>query len=332
MLPGGKKKMLAGASVIAGLAMFAYVAYRARQAERDNPPVGNFIEVDGVRLHYVERGQGQPIVLLHGNFTMIQDLDLSGIVDLASENYRVIVFDRPGYGYSTRPRGGKVWSPQAQADLLYKALKRLNIERPIVVGHSWGTLVALSLAVTYPDDVRALVLLSGYYFPTVRLEVPLLSSPAIPLLGDIMRYTISPVLGRTMWPGILRILFGPPAVPPHFERFPVWMALRPKQLRASAAESGLMVPSVVALRRRYHELAVPVVIMAGADDRFVSASRHSAGLHEQLPHSDLRLVERAGHMVHHAAPGAVLAAIDSVAELNSDRLDAKTHETAGQPV
>ncbi|MGI8739037.1 MAG: alpha/beta fold hydrolase [Gammaproteobacteria bacterium] len=81
---------------------------------------------------------------------MIQDFDISGLVDLAAEHYRVIVFDRPGYGYSARPRGGKPWDPKAQADLLHSALQRLHVERPIVVGHSWGTLVAVSMALDYP--------------------------------------------------------------------------------------------------------------------------------------------------------------------------------------
>src|SRR5215210_4561224 len=170
-----KKRVIVGASVIAGAAMFAYVLYRTRQAERDNPPLGKFIEVDGVRLHYLVRGQGQPLVLLHGNGTMIQDFDTSGLVDLASEHYRVIVFDRPGYGYSARPRGGKTWNPKAQANLLHQALQRLHVERPIVVGHSWGTLVAVAMAMDYPDYVQSLVLLSGYYFPTVRFDVPIMS-------------------------------------------------------------------------------------------------------------------------------------------------------------
>jgi pimeloyl-ACP methyl ester carboxylesterase len=293
-------------------AMFLFVRYRARRAERDNPPLGQFMEVDGVRLHYLERGQGQPLVLLHGNGTMIQDFDTSGLVDLASEHYRVIVFDRPGYGHSARPRGGKIWDPKAQANLLHKALQRLHVEQAIVVGHSWGTLVAVAMGLEHPAYVQRLVLLSGYYFPTVRLDVPVLSAAAIPVLGDIMRHTISPLLGRIMWPGLLRMMFGPPAVPQSFNRFPVWMALRPKQLRASAAESGLMIPAVFALRRHYGELTMPVAIMAGADDRFVSATRHSAHLHKELPQSGLCLVPGMGHMIHQLVPRDVMAVIESM--------------------
>ena len=134
----------------------------AKKAERRNPPTGRFITVDGVRLHYVERGTGRPLVLLHGNGSMIQDFESSGLVDLAAKKYRVIAFDRPGFGHSDRPRS-TVWTPEAQADLLNAALVKMGVSQPLVLGHSWGTLVAVALALNYPRNVRALILASGYY-------------------------------------------------------------------------------------------------------------------------------------------------------------------------
>ena len=76
----------------------------AATAERRNPPAGKFVEVDGVRLHYVEQGQGEPLVLLHGNGSMIQDFASSGLIQAASKTYHAIAFDRPGYGHSKRPQ------------------------------------------------------------------------------------------------------------------------------------------------------------------------------------------------------------------------------------
>jgi mandelate racemase len=66
------------------------------------------------------------------------------------------------------------------------------MRRPVVVGHSWGTLVALPLALDHPEAVSGLVLLSGYYHPTLRADVPLFSIPAIPFIGDLIRYTVGP--------------------------------------------------------------------------------------------------------------------------------------------
>jgi pimeloyl-ACP methyl ester carboxylesterase len=294
-----------GALVAAALA----VRLRTQRSERENPPLGRFIEVDGVRLHYLERGEGPPLVLLHGNGSMLQDFAISGLIEQAARTHRVIAFDRPGYGYSERPRG-KVWTPQAQAELLHRALAQLQVERPIVVAHSWACLVAVALALAHPGEVRSLVLMSGYYYPSLRFDVPLLSPPAIPLIGDLMRYTVSPLLGRLAWPAILRRIFGPGPVPVSFSEFPVWMALRPLPLRAGAAESALMVPAAFSLRSRYRELTMPIVIMAGADDRLIDTHAQSERLHRALPHSELQLVPGAGHMIQQQAPLQVLDAIE----------------------
>lgn len=293
--------------------MAAYVQYRTRKAEQDDPPAGKFIDVDGVRLHYLERGKGQPVVLLHGNGAMARELDISGLVDLAAENYRVIAFDRPGYGYSERPRN-QVWDPMAQAKLLHRALQQLGIEQPVVVGHSWGTLVAISLALQQPDYVRALLLLSGYYYPTVRLDVAMVSPQALPLIGDLMRYTVAPLLGRLAWPAMVRKLFTPADTPQRFNaEYPVWLGLRPTQLRATTEEIVLMIPSAYKLVKRYRELKMPVTIMAGADDLHVLPKLHSERLHQELPQSELILVPAVGHMIQHTAPEKVLEALDRMA-------------------
>ena len=88
----------ASAAVIGTLAAVALAnRYLANKAERDNPPSGRFLKINGVRLHYVERGAGDPVVLLHGNGSMIQDFESSGLIDLLAKDHRVIVFDRPGF-------------------------------------------------------------------------------------------------------------------------------------------------------------------------------------------------------------------------------------------
>ena len=304
--------LLLGIGAVLG-ASALYAGYRTKQVEAENPPAGTFVEIEGIRLHYIERGQGRPVVLLHGNGTMAQELEISGLVDLAAEKYRVIAFDRPGYGYSERPRDTK-WGPEAQADFIHRALLELGVESPIVIGHSWGTLVAIALALRHPGYVESLVLLSGYYYPTPRVDVPLFSMPSVPVVGDLIRYTIAPVLGRIMWPAMVRKLFAPAETPTRFKNeYPVWMGLRPSQLRATTEEIALMIPSAYALSKRYEELTLPVVIIAGAADLHAIPALHSERLHAELPQSELILVPDVGHMVPHSAPGQVVAAIDSLA-------------------
>ena len=136
---------VASAVAIGALAAMALVTrHLAKKAERDNPPAGRSFDVDGVRLHYVERGSGEPLVLLHGNGSMIEDFESSGLINLAAKNYRVIVFDRPGFGHSDRPRN-VVWTPDAQAELVKHALERLGVSNATVLGHSWGASVAWHL-------------------------------------------------------------------------------------------------------------------------------------------------------------------------------------------
>jgi alpha-beta hydrolase superfamily lysophospholipase len=124
---------LASAAGLAALAVINYAA--ARRAERRHPPKGRFIEVDGVRLHYTDRGAGRPVVLLHGNAVSGDDYDTSGVAETLIRSNRVIVFDRPGFGHSERPRG-RAWTAAQQADLLHEALEMLDVQRPVIVGHS----------------------------------------------------------------------------------------------------------------------------------------------------------------------------------------------------
>lgn len=322
-----KMALLAGAAAALVGAAIA-VRQRAEEAQRDNPPLGRFITVDGVRMHYVERGSGQPVLLLHGTGSMVQDFMVSGLFDLAAGKYRVIAFDRPGHGYSERPRS-KIWGPDTQAQLLHKALLRLGVDKPVVVGHSWGALVAIALGLTYPDFVKSLVLLSGYYYPSARPEVPLMSPPAIPLIGDLMRYTVSPPLSRLIWPALRKRIFGPAPVPRRFSAFPMEMMVRPSQLRAAAAESAMMIPAAFAMRKRYRELQMPVVIMAGSGDKVIDPREQSERLHRELVQSDLHLRSGVGHMIHHLVPHEVMAAIDQAVGANA--LDIELEHIAISP-
>ena len=251
----------------------------ANKAQRDNPPQGRFIDVEGVRLHYLERGSGKPLVLFHGNGSMVQDFDSSGLIDLAAENYRVMVFDRPGFGHSSRPRH-VVWTPEAQADLFKKAFDQLGVSQAIVLGHSWGASVAVALATRHPSFVQALVLASGYYFPDSPAQTALASVlSALPVVGDIISSTISPLAGRMMWPAMLRKLFGPRQVPNKFAGFPKELALRPSQMRATAAEATMLIPAAFSGSKTYDELKMPTVINRGpgrSSDRYQKAVGQAA--------------------------------------------------------
>jgi pimeloyl-ACP methyl ester carboxylesterase len=296
--------------LVIGNLVFSFIA------ERRNPPVGKFIECDGVRVHYREWGDAMApcVVLFHGNGTMIQDFAISGLVDLLARRNRVLCFDRPGFGYTQRPRS-RIWTPSAQAALFVKALEQIGARDPVVVGHSWGTLVAVALGLRGDYAVRSLVLASGYYFPTWRLDVWLLSGPAVPIVGDVFRYTLAPIISLAILPAMLRKIFGPYPVPEAFKReFPISLALRPKQLRAAAEESAFLIPAAAQLQSQYPRIKCPVRVFHGAEDHFIECeqSRH---LHHALPRSVLHFVQNAGHMVHYADPRIISQCVEAVARV-----------------
>jgi len=290
-----------------GLVLFSWVA------ERRNRPVGVFLEAQGVRLHYVERGKptAMPVVLFHGNGSMVQDLLLSGLVEVLAEHHRVVCFDRPGFGYSTRPRR-QLWIPEKQADLFASALTQLGISNPVVLGHSWGTLVAIAMGLAERYPVRGLVLVSGYYFPTWRPDFWILAAPAVPLFGDILRYTLAPIISLALAPSILRKLFAPCPVPPKFRNeFPVSLALRPKQLRAAAEESSYLVPAAARFQWRYRELKCPGRVISGEKDKILERDQ-APRLHASLPSSRLRVMRDSGHMAHYVDPEGIAQAVQEL--------------------
>ena len=227
------------------------------------------------------------------------------------------MFDRPGFRYSERPRD-RVWTASRQAELLHRALSQLGVQRPYVMGHSWGAFVALELALHYPRSIAGVVLVAGYYYPTVRFDPLLPTLLVLPIVGDLLRYTFAPLAGRAMWPVTLRLAFEPAEVPARYDAYPVWLAQRPSQLRATAEEGALMIPSAFALGDRLHALAVPSMINAGEQDGVVETEKQSLRLNHEVPGSLLRVMKDAGHMVHHTAPKAVMDAINELARSTSE--------------
>jgi pimeloyl-ACP methyl ester carboxylesterase len=308
---GATLALAAGTAVLAGLALAN--RHAARRGRSATLPIDRFLQVDGVRLHYTEQGSGSPVVLLHGNGSMAEDFRLAGLTERLAERHRVIAFDRPGFGHSTRPRG-RIWTFNAQADLLRQALRQLGAQRAVLVGHSSGTQAALAMALRDPAGTAALVLLSGFFFPRPRLDILLTSLFAMPGLRQGLAFATAHVFGWLVLPAFLRLVFAPSPVPARFDAaFSPAVPLRRGQVQATIADTPLMTLSAALLSRRYPALAMPVVIVAGSDDRIVASSLQSERLHRCIPGSVWRDVAGVGHMVHHNAPDAVLEAIEAAA-------------------
>jgi len=294
----------------------AFTAQGAGQgAKAVRKPPGQFVTVDGLPVHVIVRGRGRPVVLVHGNGTMAEDFAICGLIDRLAARYRVIAIDRPGFGYTGRPRH-RIWTAQAQAVLLHRVLEQLGVERPLIVGHSWGTIVALALAADGRRPLRGLVLLSGSYFPGHRTDAALIAPLAVPGLGDAMRAMVPAKVSASLTGQSFRQVFWPQPVPARFTaRFPIEIAAAATQLRAVSEDAASMNSAVTGLQRRYAGLTLPVSILAGDADAIVKTGEHSVRLHTTIPGSTLRLLPGLGHMIHYGARLKVERAIDDLMKL-----------------
>ncbi len=146
---------------------------------------------------------------------------------------------------------------------------------------------------------------TGYYYPTARIDAAIFALRALPALGDILRTTAAPAIGRIITPAIVREAFSPLPAPERFKaEFPFPLTVRPSQIRAVAEDSAHMAPSAAELQPLYHSLWMPVVILAGADDAIVDMQDHPARLRRDIPHSQLWVEPGVGHMLRYASrPG-----------------------------
>jgi pimeloyl-ACP methyl ester carboxylesterase len=314
-------RLALGAGMLFGLAYDN--TRRAAQAELDNPPMGRMLDLsDGSRLHYVERGSGPPVVLIHGALMQIEDMALSLLGPL-SERYRTIAVDRPGHGYSTRP--AQLGSPQApsmasQARMIHEAMQLIGVEKPILVGHSLGGTVALAYAIQFPEHVSGIVSLAGYCFPTPRFDLMPIMLNGVPVVGPISAHTVSAVFGRLYLSAMINRIFAPDPVPDYFqERFPGGMLLRPRQLCANGEDFSAMVAGAAAMFRHYRQIQVPLAILSGTEDRIVWPQYHAQPLHRTVPDATLEMLPGVGHMPHHARTDVVVAAVHRMAERVNER-------------
>src|SRR6516164_11013286 len=129
-------------SIVAGLVWFT--ASTARRVEATLPPRGRFIDIDGQRIHYVDKGgTGPTVVLIHGLGGNLLNFSYA-IADRLTGDFRVILVDRPGSGYSTRPANASA-TITAQAATLAELFRRLRLKRPLLVGHSLGGAICLAI-------------------------------------------------------------------------------------------------------------------------------------------------------------------------------------------
>lgn len=298
---------------IAGLALALWTVVSAWRAERVYPPTGAFLSVDGTRLHYVRRGSGPPVVVLHGSDGSLLDFADTVLATLSRE-FEVVAFDRPGHGYSEGPHRA-IATPEVQLHLLHEAVCRLGLVRPLLVSHSWSGLLVMMYVLEYPDEAAGLVLLAPWVAPSSAPPNPLLYTSRVPLLGTLSLWTVHWLLKGWIIRYYLQEAFLPEQVPPAYARQSAACWLRwPRQVKVFSYENTADRRLARAYSPRYPQVCVPVEIVAGEADRIVPTAEHAEWLHRLLPHSELVLLPHTGHQLLHTRPEIVCAAVRRCAE------------------
>ncbi|WP_022703799.1 alpha/beta fold hydrolase [Pseudorhodobacter ferrugineus] len=283
---------------------------REGMAEATFPPTGQFVTVQGARIHVDVQGAGPDLVLIHGASGSSRDFTFN-LASRLKSNYRVISFDRPGMGYSDSLPGTDL-SPLAQADALIAAAQQLGAKNPIVLGHSYGGSVAMAWALRATP--RALVIVSG---------------ATMPFPGDLglwYQVTSSRLGGATIVPLItafapesrvdsaLADIFAPQSPPAGYADYiGAPLTLRRDALRVNGRQVNNLKPHVTLMAENYPKLTLPVEIIHGTADTTVPIQIHAIPLSKLLPNANLTVLNGIGHMPHHTNPDDIVAAINRAA-------------------
>ncbi|MBD2748371.1 alpha/beta hydrolase [Microvirga sp. BT688] len=297
----------------------AFTYLYAWTIERRFPPTGQFLDVEGCRLHYREEGpQGNPshgtIVILHGASSNLVE-SMLGMGAALSQRYRVIAIDRPGHGWSDRKPGLAEAEPARQAELIAGALRQLNVRSAVIVGHSWSGTIVPHFALDHTDVAGAIVVLAGITTPwpggTIGWYRRLIESWTSWLWFRTLAVPILLVLRpwmkkKTFWPqrppkGIVTKGFIP-------------LAFRPRAYEVNMQDFAVMYDGVLRQSGRYKEIRLPTLVIAGDADEIVWTDLHSRCFAREVPGAELILMPGIGHMPQYADQQTVLCAIEALAE------------------
>lgn len=302
------------ASVIAALGWNANT--QLRLPKKQTPPEGNFVDIDGTTVHYVMRGSGPALILIHGAGGSSREWTFS-MMDKLTDRYRVIAVDRPGHGYTSRipTRENSAETTREQSDLIYKLAKTLEIDQAIVLGQSYGGAVAMNFAVDHPDMLAGLVMLSGvsnlwegdlgeWYEKTNTWWGKFV---LIPVLSNLSTTKSS----QEVVDGI----FAPdPAPAGYLAHVGQRLSSRSSQIRANTGQINRSYQDVAAMVDRYGDITAPVEIIHGDQDTTVPLHVHAIPLSGQIKDANLTVLEGTGHMPQHPREQDVIDAIDRAAD------------------
>ena len=305
---------LAGSAALAAGALGAsvYTARTARKAEEAVPMDGTLVQAGPYVFHVAEEGKGRPLLLIHGLAGQMRNFGEAMVEDLARD-YRVIRIDRPGSGYSPRLPSGRAHLAE-QADAVAALIDELQLEKPVLVGHSLGGALSLAIAIRHPDKVGALALIAP---ATQRIEtVPEVFKGLVvpPAILPLVAWTIAVPVGVATRNAVLREVFKPDPVPANFLIDGGGMlGFRPGAFQGAATDLADASSEAEDLVAGYANLKLPVGIFYGREDNILDYRLHGEKTASEIPGAKLTLTD-GGHMLPFTVPEETARFVRSVIE------------------
>lgn len=304
--------LVIGVALVAGYFVFATRKIAAR-AERLVPPSGKFVDIDGNRIHYAEAGTGRAIVFIHGLGAQFHQFEHPLFASL-QDDFHLVALDRPGSGYSTRAAGASAGLSE-QARIVVRLIETLGLERPLLVGHSLGGMVALAVAIEHPSAISGLALLAPYTryrADAVPAFAPLLI--ANPWKRWLISQTVAIPAALKTAPQALDFIFGPqPAPADYMIAGGGYSGLRPSHFHATSSDLVATAIDMPRLAARYREIEMPAGILFGTADQVLPHADHGLAMQDKIAGLDLELLDGVGHMPQFVAADRVAAFIRRMA-------------------
>jgi pimeloyl-ACP methyl ester carboxylesterase len=288
----------------------------AARVEKRWPPMGRFVTVDGVRLHLIERGSpaAPPVLFLHGATANAREF--LSLAPLIERDHRLMLLDRPGYGYSERPPHAARIGVQAR--LIARLLDQERADPVLIVCHSLGCGVALRIAIERPDLVRGLVMAAPASHPYPGRNDWWAHVADAPIVGPIFSSTLVPLAGPFVAKSAVARIFAPAEPTERYEEMAgVPLAFRARAFRASARDTVATKREYPLQARRYEEIEAPAVILISDRDPVVNADIHGRSLVRDLPSAELVTLPGTGHVPHQLRPDAMVSAIRRIEHIQT---------------
>lgn len=277
------------------------------------------VELDDQRsLHIRCAGRGKDLVFLHSALTTGSDWLGPPLRELGCHG-RLTIPDRPGHGLSRRPRFEG--SPRRQARQIHEGLRRFGVDRPVIVAHSLGALVALAFAEEFPDSLDALVLVAPLAFPEIRpLEQSIYGPRSAPVFGPALSSIMTRGPDAAILQSIHRLMFWPEVPPDYWEANYPWAWMLSEEAGvASGEEFSAILPVMTDAIVDVRKITAPTEIIVGSKDAVVRPSVHGEPLATLLSDCSITRLREGGHMLHHTHAADVARAVSRVMALPPDR-------------